>query len=192
MKKMLITGFEPFGGEKVNPSWEAVKLLPDEIGNIRLIKREVCVEYERSGAELKKLYAEHAPDYIVCCGQAGGRKAVTPEACALNRDHAEAPDNCGEVRRYREIVPGGENACFTALSVEKMVDAAKAAGCNVAPSFHAGTYVCNHIYYTALTLTPESLFIHVPFIPSQTEGKPFPSMELTDIARAIREMLAAL
>ena len=192
MKRMLVTGFQPFGGESINPSWEAVKLLPDVIGGFELIKREICVEYEKSGAELRKLFAEFEPDHIVCCGQAGGRKFVTPEVCAINRDHAEAPDNCGEIRRYREIVPGGVPAYFTAMPVEKMVEAAKAAGCGVAPSFHAGTYVCNHIYYAALMLTSNALFIHVPFIPEQVEGKPFPSMELSEIARAIEELIKAV
>lgn len=192
MKKMLITGFQPFGGEKINPSWEAVKLLPDVIGEYELIKREVCVEYENSGAQLRALFEEHRPDCVVCCGQAGGRKFVTPEVCAINRDHAEAPDNAGDVRRYMEISPGGENAYFTALPVERMVSAAKAAGRSVAPSFHAGTYVCNHIYYTALALNRNSLFIHVPFLPEQVGEKSLPSMELSEIALAIEALLSAL
>ena len=72
MKKILITGFEPFGGEKINPSWEAVKLIPDVINGAEMIKVPVCVEYENSGVVLKSLIAEHAPDAVICCGQAGG------------------------------------------------------------------------------------------------------------------------
>jgi len=191
MKKILFTGFEPFGGETINPSWEAVKLLPDEINGVRIIKVPVCVEYERSGEVLKTLIAEHSPDAVVCCGQAGGRRAVTPEMAAVNFDHAEAPDNCGEVRRYAKIDACGQNAYFTALPVEKMVEAVKAADIPCAPSFSAGTYVCNHIYYTLLGIMEKGLFVHVPFIPEQVVGKNFPAIELEKIARAI-EIIASV
>lgn len=191
MKKILFTGFEPFGGETINPSWEAVKLLPDEINGVRIIKVPVCVEYERSGEVLKTLIAEHAPDAVVCCGQAGGRRAVTPEMAAVNFDHAEAPDNCGEVRRYTKIDACGQNAYFTALPVEKMVEAVKAEDIPCAPSFSAGTYVCNHIYYTLLGIMEKGLFVHVPFIPEQVVGKNFPAIELEKIARAI-EIIASV
>lgn len=185
MKKILFTGFEPFGGEEVNPSWEAVRRMPDIIGGAQIVKEKVCVEYARSAEVIRALIAEHKPDVAVCCGQAGGRRAVTPEVCAINRDHADAPDNAGEVRRYAEIIPGGESAYFTALPVEKLVDAVKAAGLACAPSFSAGTYVCNHIYYTLLSVMPRGLFVHVPFIPEQTMGRNVPSMKLNDIAKAL-------
>lgn len=185
MKKILFTGFEPFGGEKVNPSWEAVRRMPDTIGGAQIVKAQLCVEYARSAEAIRALIAEHKPDAAVCCGQAGGRRAVTPEVCAINRDHADAPDNAGEVRRYEEIVPGGESAYFTALPVEKLVDAVKAAGVACAPSFSAGTYVCNHIYYTLLSAMPRGLFVHVPFVPEQTAGREAPFMELADMAKAL-------
>lgn len=185
MKKILFTGFEPFGGEKVNPSWEAVRRMPDTIGGAQIVKARLCVEYARSAEAIRALIAEHKPDAAVCCGQAGGRRAVTPEVCAINRDHADAPDNAGEVRRYAEIVPGGESAYFTALPVEKLVDAVKAAGVACAPSFSAGTYVCNHVYYTLLSLMPRGLFVHVPFVPEQTAGREAPSVELNDMAKAL-------
>ncbi len=185
MKKILFTGFEPFGGEKVNPSWEAVRRMPDTIGGAQIMKARLCVEYARSAEAIRALIAEHKPDAAVCCGQAGGRRAVTPEVCAINRDHADAPDNAGEVRRYAEIVPGGESAYFTALPVEKLVDAVKAAGVACAPSFSAGTYVCNHVYYTLLSLMPRGLFVHVPFVPEQTAGREAPFMELADMAKAL-------
>lgn len=185
MKKILFTGFEPFGGEKVNPSWEAVRRMPDVIGGAQIVKAQVCVEYARSAETLRALIAEHKPEAAVCCGQAGGRRAVTPEVCAINRDHADAPDNAGDVRRYAEIIPGGENAYFTALPVKKLVDAVKAAGIACAPSFSAGTYVCNHIYYTLLSVMSRGLFVHVPFIPEQAAGRDAPSMELDDMASAL-------
>lgn len=185
MKKLLFTGFEPFGGESINPSWEAVRRLPDEINGASIIKAEICVEYARSEEQLRALIAQHAPDAVVCCGQAGGRRAVTPEVCAINRDHADAPDNAGEIRRYREIIPGGEGAYFTALPVETLVNAVSAEGIPCAPSFSAGAYVCNHIYYTLLSIMKNGLFVHVPFIPEQVEGKPVPAVGLDKIARAV-------
>jgi len=192
MKKILVTGFEPFGGETINPSWEAVKLIPDVINGAELIKAPVCVEYEKSSHELKRLIAGYAPDAVICCGQAGGRKTVTPEMCAINRDHAEAPDNAGEVRRYMEIIPGGANAYFTSLPVEEMVEKVKKAGVICAPSFSAGTYVCNHIYYTLLSVMEKGLFVHVPFIPQQVEGKNLPAMELCDIAKAVEIIVSVV
>jgi len=190
MKKILFTGFEPFGGEAINPSWEAVRLMPDSAGCARIIKEEVCVEYARSGRDILALIEKHAPDAVVCCGQAGGRKAVTPEMCAINMDHAKAPDNCGEVRAYSPICENGPAAYFTTAPVKEIVAAAEAMGLACAPSFHAGTYVCNHIFYTLLQAVAEKktgmgLFIHVPYIPSQVEEKDLPCMELTDIAKVL-------
>lgn len=186
MKKILFTGFEPFGGETVNPSWEAVRLLPDEINGAQIIKARVCVEYARSEVQLKALIREHEPDIVVCCGQAGGRRAVTPEVCAINRDHADAPDNAGEVRRYSEIIPGGEGIYFAKLPVEKLVENVKAAGIPCAPSFSAGTYVCNHIYYTLRTMTGNGLFVHVPYEKKQIEGRDLPALDMEEIAEAIK------
>ena len=119
MKRILVTGFEPFGGETVNPSWEAVRALPEEIPGGRLVKAQIPVEYEKSGAELRRLLEKENPDLTILCGQAGGRKWVCVECCAINRDHAQAPDNAGEVRRYRPIAPEGPAAYFTDLPVEK-------------------------------------------------------------------------
>jgi pyroglutamyl-peptidase len=191
MKKILFTGFEPFGGEKINPSWEAVRLMPDETGGAAIIKAPICVEYAGSGPALRALIEKHAPDAVVCCGQAGGRKSVTPEMCAINMDHAGVSDNAGETRRYAPISRDGAAAYFTSAPVEKIVAAAAEMGLPCAPSFHAGTYVCNHIYYTLLDMvarekTPRmGLFIHVPYIPGQTIGRDAPSMELRDIARVL-------
>lgn len=190
MKKILFTGFEPFGGEAINPSWEAVRLIPDEIHGAQIIKEEVCVEYARSGEKVLALIEKHSPDAVVCCGQAGGRKSVTPEMCAINMDHAKAPDNIGEVRTYSPICENGPAAYFSTAPVEKIVAAAENAGLACAPSFHAGTYVCNHIFYTLLQAVAEKktgmgLFIHVPYIPSQVEGKDLPAMELSEIAKVL-------
>lgn len=191
MKKILFTGFEPFGGDSVNPSWEAVKLLPDMINGAEIIKSPVCVEYSGSEKALKALVQKHAPDAVVCCGLAGGRKSVAIEMCAINMDHTSAPDNSGEIRLYAPIASDGPAAYFTQAPVEKIVNAVNEKGLACAPSFHAGAYVCNHIYYSLLHMSAREgaprmgLFIHVPCIPAQTAGKDIPSMELSDIAAAL-------
>ena len=100
MKRILVTGFEPFGGERVNPSWEAVRALPDEISGAAVRKFQIPVEYRRAEEELLRLLEAENPDLTILCGQAGGRKKISVECCAINRDHADAPDNaarCGAI-----------------------------------------------------------------------------------------------
>ena len=187
--KILITGFEPFGGESVNPAWLAVEKLEDTPGaQIEKMLLPVC--FEAAGNAVREKLLALRPDAVIMVGQAGGRKSVTPEMCAINMDHAKAPDNIGEVRIYSPICENGPAAYFTTAPVEKIVAAAEAAGLACAPSFHAGTYVCNHIFYTLLQAVAEKktgmgLFIHVPYIPSQAEGKDLPSMELSEIAKVL-------
>lgn len=183
--RILITGFEPFGGEKINPSWEAVSRLPDKIGGAEIVKRRLPVSYVGSEAALARLVGELKPDYVVATGQAGGRTGISVECCALNRDHANAPDNGGETRLYAPIAESGPAAYFTDAPVERIVGAVCEAGLPCAPSFSAGTYVCNHVYYRLLASMGRGLFVHVPFIPAQVTDGDRPSMELTDIARAI-------
>lgn len=166
--------------------------MPDVVGGAQIVKAQVCVEYDHSAETLMSLISEHKPDAAVCCGQAGGRRAVTPEVCAINRDHADAPDNAGDVRRYAQIISGGENAYFTALPVEKLVEAVKAAGIACAPSFSAGTYVCNHVYYTLLSVMQKGLFVHVPYSPEQTASRDTPSMEIADMSKALSIIAGAI
>ena len=191
MKRILVTGFEPFGGETVNPSWEAVRALPEEIPGGRLVKAQIPVEYEKSGAELRRLLEKENPDLTILCGQAGGRKWVCVECCAINRDHAQAPDNAGEVRRYRPIAPEGPAAYFTDLPVEKMVAEAQAAGVPCEPSFSAGTYVCNHLYYTLLSKGRRGCFIHVPYSAEQARDTQRPYLEITQMTQGILAAIQA-
>ena len=187
MKKLLITGFEPFGGEKINPSWEAVKLLPENIGDFELFKTEVPVVFEKAADFVLSKSEEIKPDAIICVGQAGGRAAVTPEMVAVNLRFASIPDNEGNKPEDIPCVIGGENAYFATLPVRKMVTAISEAGISASVSYSAGTYVCNDLIYHVLHQYKETdvkaCFIHVPFIPAQTEDKP--SMELITIAKAL-------
>ena len=107
------------------------------------------------------------------------------ECCAVNRDHSDRPDNAGETRTYAPISSAGAAAYFTDAPVERIVAAVRGAGLPCAPSFFAGTYVCNHVYYRILESTGRGLFVHVPFVPEQVPGGDRPAMDLADIARAL-------
>ena len=187
MKKLLITGFEPFGGEKINPSWEAVKLLPEKIGEFEIIKAEIPVVFEKAAETVLAKAEGLKPDVIICVGQAGGRTGVTPEMVAINLRFASIPDNEGNQPKDIPCVPGGENAYFSTLPVRKMVSVISEAGIPSSVSYSAGTYVCNDLIYHVLhhykNTDIKACFIHVPFIPEQTSDKP--SMELETIAKAL-------
>ena len=194
MKKLLITGFEPFGGEKINPSWEAVKLLPDEIGDFILKKIEVPVVFGKAAETVLHSAEEYSPDAIICVGQAGGRTGVTPEMVAINLRFASIPDNEGGQPKDEPCITGGENAIFATLPVRKMTSAISDCGISAAVSYSAGTYVCNDLIYHILHrysgTDTKACFIHVPFIPEQTNDKP--SMELETIVKALEEAIKAI
>lgn len=197
MKKVLLTGFMPFGGEKINPSWLAVeKVQAPE--NVRLVKRELPVTYLGAPQALRTWMDEYLPDCVVCVGQAGGRKVMTVEQVAINLMDAGAPDNDGFKAEDLPVMDGGENALFSTLPVKKMVQAMQNAGVPAARSLSAGSYVCNCVLYSALHyarkkgMQTKCCFVHVPFIPEQTEGKDVPSMPLDDIVRALEAALTVI
>lgn len=187
VKKLLITGFEPFGGEKINPAWEAVKLLPDEIGSFVLKKIEVPTVFGKAAETVLKAADEFQPDAVICIGQASGRAAVTPEMVAINLRFASVPDNYGSQPKDEPVIPGEPNAYFSTLPVRKMANAISDAGIPAALSYSAGTFVCNDLIYSVLHhfdgTETKACFIHVPFLPEQTADKP--SMALETIAKAI-------
>lgn len=187
MKKLLITGFEPFGGEKINPSWEAVSLLPDKIGEYTLTKLCIPVVFGMAAkqviAEANKLRA----DVILCIGQAGGRNAITPEFVGINLRHAAIPDNACNQPQDEPIINGGNTAYFSTLPVRKICEAVKSAGIASQVSYSAGAYVCNDLLYSLLSYyenTPIKVgFIHVPYC---TEQNKTPSLPLNDIIKGLR------
>ena len=187
MKKLLITGFEPFGGEKINPSWEAVKLLPEKIGDFEIIKAEIPVVFEKAAETVLAKAEELKPNAIICVGQAGGRTGVTPEMVAINLRFASIPDNEGNQPKDVPCISDGENAYFATLPVRKMVEAVSEASIPCSVSYSAGTYVCNDLIYHVLHsykgTETKACFIHVPFIPEQTNDKP--SLPLETIAKAL-------
>lgn len=202
MQAILITGFEPFGGETINPSWEAVRLLPDEIEGYAIRKLRLPVTFLEATRKLSENVLENPPAAILCIGQAGGRAAVTPERIGINLMDARIPDNDGYSPVETPIAPEGPDAYFSTLPVTAMVQAIRDAGVPSQASLSAGTYVCNSLLYGALHFVAQqglkipAGFIHVPFLPQQVLTKPQPSLTLeqlkTALEAAVRAVLAAL
>ena len=176
MKKLLITGFDPFGGESVNPAWEAVKLLPDVIGEYELVKLEIPTVFGAAAQAVIDRAEEIHPDVIISVGQAGGRAAVTPEMVGINLRCASIPDNMGSLPCDIPVVEGAPAAYFSTLPVRAMTKAICDAGLPGAVSYSAGSFVCNDVLYSLLHrfagTTVRAGFIHVPFLPEQAADKP--------------------
>ena len=189
MKKkrfLLITGFEHFGGEEINPSWEAVSRLPSEINGYTLTKLRIPVVFGEAADVVLAKAAEVSPDVILCIGQAGGRAAITPELVAINLRHAKIPDNKGNVPRDEPILADGSVAYFSTLPARQMAEAISTAGVASQLSYSAGAYVCNDLFYTLLHRyqnTPTRVgFIHIPYATEQ--GKE-PAMEMEDMIKGL-------
>ena len=187
MKKLLITGFEPFGGEQINPSWQAVLRLPDQIGEYTITKLCIPVVFKESAETVLKKAKELSPDIILCIGQAGGRRAITPEFLGINLRHAEIPDNKGNQPKDEPIIVGGENALFSTIPVRKIAMAINDSGTPSAVSYSAGAYVCNDVLYTLLSYFKNTQtqvgFIHVPYCAEQNKD---PSMPLDTIVEGLK------
>lgn len=190
--KILITAFEPFGGEKVNPALEAMKLLPDKIGEAQILKLELPTVFKKSIEKVWQYIDEYEPDIVISLGQAGGRACISIERVAINIDDTTMADNEGNMPIDQPIFKDGENAYFSNLPIKKMVEDIKKAGIPANISNTAGTYVCNHVMYGVLykihkeKLDIKAGFIHVPFIPEQVVNKPeSPSMSLENIVKAV-------
>lgn len=206
MKKILVTGFEPFGGEKINPAWEAVKALPQSIGGAQVIKLQVPVEFGVGAQEVINKLEEERPDIVLCVGQAGGRSKMTPEFVGINWAHARIPDNAGKQPLMQRIIDGAPDAYFATLPVNTMVAAMNQANIPATVSYTAGTYVCNDVMYQVLhalaTRFPKTrgTFLHVPFTTEQVAEKnaqtregshQAPSMPLDMMTRGLEVALEA-
>ena len=148
--KILLTAFTPFDGESINPALEAMKLLPDKIGNLEVLKLEVPTVFGKSANLALETIEQEKPDFVLSIGQAGGRAEITPERIAINIDDAGIPDNEGNQPVDRVIYLDGENAYFSTLPVKAMVEAIKKEGLPASLSNSAGPYVCNQLMYSVL------------------------------------------
>ena len=197
--KILVTGFDPFGGEEVNPALEAVKLLPKEIHGAEVYWAEIPTVFYQSAEVLEAEIVRYQPDVVLCIGQAGGRASLTPERVAINQDDARIPDNQGNQPIDEPIRMDGEVAYFSTLPIKAIVQAIKEEGLPATVSNTAGTFVCNHLMYQALYLADKKFphmragFMHIPYMTEQVVNKPnTASMNLTDIVRGIEAAIGAI
>ena len=195
MKHLLITGFDPFGGETVNPSWEAVSRLPDTVGQYRLTKLQIPTVFAAAADAVLAAAKADRPDVILCIGQAGGRDAVTPERIAVNMASASIPDNAGNRPVEAPILPGGPDGIFATVPVAAMAEAIVGAGLPGKISNTAGTFVCNDTLYRLLAhfagTGTRVGFIHVPHLPTQAKAGG-PSMTLDAIIAALTAAIGVL
>ena len=190
--KVLITGFDPFNGETINPAFEAIKLLPNTILDVDIIKLEIPTVFKKSMEYIEKIIENVNPDVIILVGQAGGRSSITVERVAINIDDTNIKDNEGNMPIDIKIKEDGENAYFSNLPIKKKKK--KMINNNIPANISndAGTFVCNHVMYGTLYLINKkynnikSCFIHVPYIPNQVLAKNnIPSMSLVDISKGL-------
>lgn len=189
--KILVTGFTPFGGEQINPSWEAVKRLPDRIGEAVLLKREIPTEFDAACAALRTAMAELRPDAVLSVGQYGGANCIRVERVAINLRDARIADNAGKQPTDEPVVPGGPDAYFATIPTREIVDALHEQGIPAQLSYSAGTFVCNNLLYCALHESAQHDpalrcgFVHVPYLPEQAKDGNAPSVSLELMVKAL-------
>ena len=197
--KILVTGFDPFGGESINPASEAVKLLPADIAGAKIVPLIVPTVFYHSIEVIKDAIEKHNPDVILSIGQAGGRAAITVERIGINVDDARIADNIGQQMIDEPVVKEGPAAYFSTLPIKAMVKAINDAGIHASVSNTAGTFVCNHVMYGVLHLCATQYpnkragFVHIPFLPEQTIDKSqYPSMPLNEIVKGLTMAIEAI
>ena len=193
MNSILLTGFEPFGGEQTNPSWLAAQQLDgyqldDEV---QIVSRQLSCEFEQSQLELKTAIAELKPVLVLAIGQAGGRTELCFEKVAINFIDARIADNAGQQPIDKTVVTEGPAAYFTTLPVKAMVNSLKQDGIPAAVSYTAGTYVCNTVFYALMHQLRDNPkvragFLHIPYAPELAIGKAVASMPVDMVVRALK------
>ena len=191
LSRILLTGFAPFDGDAVNPSWQAVSRLHGrQVAGHRIVARELPTEFGSALRALRKAIRETKPTLVVCVGLAGGRKAISLERIAINVDDARIPDNAGAQPIDLPVVRDGPAAYFSTLPIKAMLAALRDAGVPAEVSQTAGTFVCNHVFYGLMhrLATGRGLkgtrggFIHVPMLPEQGA----PSLPLDRMVEGLR------
>ncbi|GAC1541079.1 MAG: pyroglutamyl-peptidase I [Ramlibacter sp.] len=186
---ILLTGFEPFGGQPINPSWLAVQAMHGrELNGHRVIAAQLPTAFGRSLQVLQDLLGQHRPALVVCTGQAGGRAAISLERIAINVDDARIPDNGDAQPIDTPVVPGGPAAYFTRLPIKAMLAALLATGLRAEVSQTAGTFVCNHVFYGLMHTLADPRWagtrgglVHLPWLPQQGA----PSMTLEQLVQGL-------
>ena len=196
--KILVTGFDPFGGEPTNPAIESVKRIDENIEGAEIIKLEIPTVFHKAADVVEEKIKEVKPDVILSVGQAGGRYGITVERVAINEDDARIEDNEGNQPIDVKIREDGAPAYFATLPIKAMVEEIKKENIPASVSNTAGTFVCNHIMYQDLYLAEKygdikAGFIHVPFLTEQVVDKPnTASMSLDDIVKGLNAAIRAI
>ena len=191
-KKVLISGFEPFGGSDLNSSQLVVEAISKEsFTGLELSAVILPVEFDKAAKVLFSKVRELDPEIVISFGQAEGRKAISPEKIAINLDSARIPDNAGEMRVNKVIIEAGADGYFSTLPIEKMVVAVKECGLDGEISLSAGAFLCNHIFYhlqhQLLERGIKSGFVHLPLVNEQLAQYPDqPSWALEDLIRGVK------
>lgn len=199
MMKVLLTGFEPFGQDKVNPSWEMVKVFPELMEDVEVLKICLPVSFQKAVTILEQTIDDYRPDVVLSIGQGGGRCEIEVERVAINLADSKKPDNDGYQPHEHQLRLDALNAYFSNLPVKRLVEAIQEQGIPATVSNSAGLYVCNSVFYTALHLVyskypnMQAGFIHVPYLPCQVVGKnKQPSMSTEMTAQALITVLHTL
>lgn len=189
MSTLLVTGFEPFGGDAVNPSGDAVRLLAERWDHPHALITDVLpVTFAGAAERLRALISTHRPDVVVATGLAGGRAAIGVERIAVNLADARIPDNAGMQPVDEPCIDGAPAAAFSTLPVKAIAGAIRAAGIPAEVSHTAGTFVCNHVFFTALEAVGDAAvagFIHLPWAEGASPAGQ-PALPLEDLVAALR------
>lgn len=195
--KILLTGFDPFGGETVNPALEAVKMLDGAvIAEAHVVTREIPTVRVKALEAIVKAIREVQPDVVIAVGQAGGRTDITPERIAINVDDFRIPDNDGNQAVDEAVVADGPAAYWSTLPIKKIVAVLREDGIPASVSNTAGTFVCNHVFYGLMHYLQQEGnirrggFIHIPYLPAQAAKLPGqPSMSLEIVTKGLRRIV---
>ena len=197
--KILVTGFDPFGGEKINPAIESVKRLPDKILDAEIIKLEIPTVIGKSVDKIREKIKEVEPDVVLSIGQAGGRPEITVERVGINCDDCRIKDNEGNQPIDEKVVEDGPAAYFATIPIKAMVEHIKEGKIPASVSNTAGTFICNHVLYGVCHIKATEYpnmrtgFIHIPFLPEQvTDKKNMPSMALETIVKGLELAIEAI
>lgn len=197
--KVLVTGFDPFGGEKINPAIESVKRLPDKILDAEIIKLEIPTVIGKSVDKIREKIKEVEPDVVLSIGQAGGRPDITVERVGINCDDCRIKDNEGNQPIDEKVVEDGPAAYFATIPIKAMVEHIKEGKIPASVSNTAGTFICNHVLYGVCHIKATEYpnmrtgFIHIPFLPEQvTDKKNMPSMALETIVKGLELAIEAI
>ena len=196
--KILVTGFDPFGGEKVNPATESVKKLPNEILGAEIIKLEIPTVERKSLEKIEQAVEKERPDVVISVGQAGGRADISIERVGINVDDYRIKDNEGNQPIDEKIAQDGPDAYFVTLPIKAMVKKITEHNIPASVSNTAKTFVCNHVTYGVAHLAKTKYpnmktgFIHIPFLPEQAVGKNVATMSLDMITKALELAIEAV